>query len=171
MNQLINLLEKKLTTSDYKSILNRINNHLLSFQVQLREDQVQYDVIFNQYLRKILGIGLGSTPQSDDVFLGIIATMNMLETNLESKLHFLASYKFEQLTTKESAILIRQFLRKNYPEEIKRFLEIIGDNIVKMKEEEKFERRIIEIKSIGASSGEFFLLGVLWYLRYSENQR
>ena len=171
MSHLIEVLKKSLHDTDYQSVLNRLNPNLASFQAKIREDQVHYDIIFNQLLKKVLGIGLGSTPQSDDIFLGIIAAMNLLETNLESKLYFLASYKFEQLTTKESSILIRRFLRKNYPEEIKGFLKILLENFPILSEEKKVEKQIDEIKSIGASSGIFFLVGVLWYLHYYENQR
>ncbi|MHA2238380.1 MAG: oxamate carbamoyltransferase subunit AllH family protein [Candidatus Hodarchaeales archaeon] len=170
MIEVIKVLEEGLNSSDYQWLLERINQPLESFQSLLRTDRIQNASMFDQPIKKILGIGAGSTPQSDDIFLGKIATMNLLEPDLELKLLILASYRFEEVTTKESSILIRRFLRKNNPDEILQFLEALKKNISDLFNKKNLKNEIQKVKSIGASSGTFFLVGVLWQLRYYENQ-
>ncbi|MHA2173456.1 MAG: oxamate carbamoyltransferase subunit AllH family protein [Candidatus Hodarchaeales archaeon] len=169
MIEVIKVLEESLNSADYQWLLERINQPLESFQSLLRSDQIQNASIFDQPIRKILGIGAGSTPQSDDIFLGKIATMNLLEPDLESKLLILASYRFEEVTTKKSSILIRRFLRKNNPDEILQFLEVLNKNIPDLVREKDLKNEIQKIIVIGASSGSFFLVGVLWQLRYCQS--
>ncbi len=171
MNEVVKILEEILQGTNYHQIFGKINQFLERFQSLIREDKFQYDTIFDHSLRNFLGIGGGSTPESDDIFLGIITTMNLFEPELGEKLLLMSSYRYEDVTTKESSILIRRFLRKNYPREIKPFLSLMMKNKNERKWKRKFNTIISEVNSIGASSGTSFLQGVLWQLHYYENHK
>ncbi|MCK5343677.1 MAG: hypothetical protein KAR20_09745, partial [Candidatus Heimdallarchaeota archaeon] len=65
---------------------------------------------------------------------------------------------------KKSSILIRKFLRGNFPVEVQKLI-----NLMDVKNQaDKFEWELRKVKMIGASSGLFFLVGVLWQIQYYE---
>ena len=88
-----------------------------------------------------------------------------MEPEIKEQFLQLATIRYETFTTKKSSILIRKFLRGNFPPEVQTLITLIG---VK-NQTGKFESELRKVKMIGASSGMFFLVGLLWQIQYYEN--
>ncbi|MFX1248576.1 MAG: DUF2877 domain-containing protein [Promethearchaeota archaeon] len=162
-------LKSKISFQNKQNILSEIEDHLREFRMNLthlKDKPVSY-IMGN--LSHILGYGLGSTPQSDDIFLGILAAIYCLNNHVQSEFEFLSKLPFERFTTSESAQLCRNFLHQNFPSEIIPFLELLKDPLNDNYAKFRFEEEIHKINSIGTSSGYYFLLGVLWELEYDFN--
>ena len=115
-------------------------------------------------LNIIIGKGEGSTPSSDDLFCGFITSLmakNRIGTNLRI---LLSKFPYERRTTKKSAKLIRSILNYNLPEELNRFFHLLSQKIADENSIHQFRREILYIRSIGFSSGYYFLKGVQWGL-------
>ena len=162
-------LEFLINTQNYvnneQKILQKIENPLKNFQKEfanLKEKQTE-EVLKN--LSQILGYGLGSTPESDDLFLGVLIAKYCLNEEVCENFEYLTKIPYEKLTTSKSAQLIRSFLNLNFPSEIHPFIELLTlqleDNQVKL----KFEHEIRKIRTFGTSSGYYFLVGILWELK------
>ena len=163
------MLSSEINTEEYQWLLTRIETVLHKFQRELRDFSLS-DEITKSSIPHLLGIGEGSTPQSDDIFLGIILAIKCKEPSVAKFLDSHSTIKYESYTTKKSASLIRSFLRGNYPEELKKFIELLMIETITPSQTRRFRLEIQKIKRIGASSGYSFLVGVLWQLRYYENQ-
>ena len=163
-------LVKILSNNEYSWILKHLEKDLVKFQDTIRQDQLWDHLIIHSIFKNLLGIGEGSTPQSDDVFLGIIATMNSKEQVFHKKFLRLATFPFDKVTSRKSSTLIRSFLRKNYPKELYAFIELLNQKELSSSQLLKYNREIQRIKLLGASSGIFFLVGVLWQLNYYQNK-
>ena len=92
--------------------------------------------------------------------------MSIMEPEIKEKLLQLATMRYESFTTKKSSILIRKFLRGNFPPEVQKLITLFE---VK-NQTDKFESELRKVKMIGASSGMYFLVGLLWQLQYYEKQ-
>lgn len=148
---------------------------IIPFQLSLRDKLlmnkkfIQSDI--DKDLCNILGAGKGSTPQSDDFFLGFLATIcNFEKKNVifRRNVTILSKYPFEKLTTAKSSILIRKFLMSNYPNEIKRYIELLNEPLDTNVQLSLFNNEIRNVMMIGASSGKYFLLGSLWEIQLQE---
>jgi hypothetical protein len=73
-------------------------------------------------------------------------------------------FPFERFTTPKSSHLIRKILTKNFPSEITPLIELLKIQKNDNKTIHQFELEVRKIRTLGASSGYFFLLGVLWEL-------
>lgn len=165
------ILARFLQGQEHEWLLTRIEKSLLEFQEIIRRNKpVDFQIVF-PVLENFLGFGEGSTPQSDDVFLGIIATISSKEPELGQKLSSLTTIPFEKFTSRTSSSLIRSFLRNNHPSELYQFIKLLKLDDLPSSQLSKYEWELRRIKSIGASSGLYFLVGVLWQLNYYENQR
>ena len=164
MSHHIEILERNLQNNEYEQFLKRVETPLNNFSQDIIQNVSINIMHLNAIYSELLGVGEGSTPQSDDVFLGVITVISILDPKTKQKFVNLAVMKYEDFTTKKSSILIRKFLRGNYPVEVQKIIEFLNvkDRI------DEFEREIRKVKSIGASSGIFFLVGLLWQLQYYE---
>lgn len=164
MSHHIEILERNLQNNEYEQFLKRVETPLKNFSQEIIQTGSINIMHLNAIYSELLGVGEGSTPQSDDVFLGVITVISILDPKTKQKFVNLAVMKYEDFTTKKSSILIRKFLRGNYPVEVQKIIEFLNvkDRI------DEFEREIRKVKSIGASSGIFFLVGLLWQLQYYE---
>ncbi len=155
--------------SQMNSIIEKMEKNLSYFRKSLKiltEDSLsslEYDLI------QILGIGEGSTPISDDFLIGILSAIYITTPNILEKYIILSKFPFQKFTTFKSAQLIRQVLSQNIPNELIRFLNFLKTPLTSKKSIIQFEREINRIKSIGASSGYYFLFGILWELKFSLN--
>ena len=167
MSPYLDVLEKNLQRESYVQILKRIEIPLKKFSEEiLLSSSLNFSNISTIY-SELLGVGQGSTPQSDDIFLGVITTISIMDPKIKEKLVRLAVMKYEDFTTKKSSILIRKFLRGNFPEEIQKLV-----NLLRAKNRiDEFTDELRRVKAIGASSGLFFLVGLLWQLKYYENHK
>ncbi|UCG01209.1 MAG: DUF2877 domain-containing protein [Candidatus Heimdallarchaeota archaeon] len=162
------LLNHQFPLLNEQNMLQMINSPLKEFQkdfMNLREKQI--DSLMRN-LSQILGYGLGSTPQSDDLFLGILTAKYCLNKEVSEIFRYLTNLPFEKLTNSRSAQLIRRFLNQNFPPEIIPFIKLLKaqlDNQEKL----QFEHEVRKIRTFGNSSGYYFLLGVLWELKYNDN--
>jgi hypothetical protein len=165
MSHHLEILERNLQKDEYIQFLKRISTPLKKFSEEIIQTRPINIVHLNTIYSELLGVGEGSTPQSDDVFLGVITVISILDPKTKEKFINLAVMKYEDFTTKKSSILIRKYLRGNFPEEVQKIIKYLNvkDRI------EEFEGEVRKIKSIGASSGIFFLLGLFWQLQYYEN--
>lgn len=163
----IEILKRNLQKSKYEQFLKRLETPLKKFSEEILQTEALNISKINNIYSKLLGIGQGSTPQSDDIFLGVITVMSIMDPKIKPKLINLATMRYESFTTKKSSVLIRKFLRGNFPVEVQKF-----NNLMDVKNQTdqigKFERELRKVKMIGASSGLFFLVGVLWQIQYSE---
>ena len=165
MNYYLETLKKNLDKENYQPFLKRLEIPLKDFSDQIFLSEVLNTSSINSVYSKLLGIGQGSTPQSDDVFLGVITAMSIMNPEVEQKLFHLAALRYETFTTKKSSILIRKILRGNFPQEILRLIQLMRSNTQTI----ELENEIRKVKEIGASSGIYFLVGLFWQLRYCEN--
>lgn len=153
---------------DKQNMLQEIMDPLMKFQkdfTNLREKQLKQ---ISRNLSQILGYGQGSTPASDDIFLGILAAKYCLNKEVGEEFEYLAKVPFESFTTSESAKIIRGFLIWNFPTEIIPFLELLKQELEHNQVKFQFEQESRKIKTLGTTSGYYFLLGVLWELKYNE---
>jgi hypothetical protein len=174
----IQCLEKVLnpltTDCSYKTLIqsqtfqqNRVNL-LQKIEGPLREFQKDFFSLIEKKiaeiernLSQILGYGLGSTPESDDIFIGTLVANLCLNENIDDHCKYLSMFPFERFTTPKSAQLIRNILTRNFPPELIPFIELL-----KIRKEDyqlihQFELEVRKIRTLGASSGYYFLLGVL----------
>ncbi|MHA2245936.1 MAG: oxamate carbamoyltransferase subunit AllH family protein [Candidatus Hodarchaeales archaeon] len=162
------LLEPQSRSINQQKIFSKIENFLREFCENfsnLREKSISEIM---RILSHILGYGLGSTPESDDIFLGILATIYCFNSHVSKEFEILSQIPFERFTTKKSAKLCRRFLNQNFPFELLPFLELLKTKLKNNKTKSRFEQEIRKIRTIGASSGEYFLLGVLWKLQFND---
>jgi len=160
----LDILKKNLQKNHYKQLLDRLETPLKRFQEETRQSGVLNTLKVNTIYSELLGIGQGSTPQSDDIFLGVITVMRIMKPEIREKLLHLATMRYETFTTKKSSILIRKFLHGNFPREVKKLI-----NLLEVKNQiDRFESELRKVKMIGASSGMYFLVGLLWQLQYYE---
>ncbi|MHA2277616.1 MAG: oxamate carbamoyltransferase subunit AllH family protein [Candidatus Kariarchaeaceae archaeon] len=158
------IIERNIQKNKYEQLLERLDVPLKRFQEEIHQPGILNAKKMNTIFSDFLGIGKGSTPQSDDVFLGVLTVMSIIEPNIAVNYSYLATMKYETFTTKKSSILIRKFLLGNFPREVQKLIRLL-----KRKDQmDKFESEIRKIKVIGASSGLFFLVGLLWQFRYYE---
>lgn len=161
------LLKLQYPISNEKRIFIRIENPLKEFHKNLTNliDEPISKIIKN--LSSILGYGCGSTPESDDIFLGILATIYCLNPQIGKEFEFLSQIPFEKLTTNQSARLCRRFLKQNFPSDLITFLKLLKTPLYDDQVKIRFEHEIRKIRRIGTSSGYYFLMGVLWELKYA----
>ncbi|MFX1508651.1 MAG: DUF2877 domain-containing protein [Promethearchaeota archaeon] len=183
VNNYIQCLEKVLNPLTYESsyegliksqqnrvnLLQRIEGPLREFQrdfFNLREKR-----IVERNLSLILGYGLGSTPESDDIFMGTLVAKFCLNKNIDENCKYLSMFPFERFTTHKSAQLIRKILTKNFPSEIIPLIELLKIQKNDNQTIHQFELEARKIRTLGASSGYYFLLGVLWELKNSQEAK
>ncbi|MHA1978393.1 MAG: oxamate carbamoyltransferase subunit AllH family protein [Candidatus Hodarchaeales archaeon] len=175
MSDLFQILSAEISVEEHEWLISRIEPMLYKFQKEICGVSNSYHEIMQSPIPKIipnlLGMGEGSTPQSDDFFLGIITVKLRKEPSFSPFFSVLSLIKYESYTTRSSASLIRAFLRENYPEELKPFIELLATETLTSLQTRKVKLEIDKIKRLGASSGYTFLVGVLWQLRLYENQR
>ncbi|MHA1994388.1 MAG: oxamate carbamoyltransferase subunit AllH family protein [Candidatus Hodarchaeales archaeon] len=171
MSQLTHILNVELSLKNYQWLLTRLEPMLLKFQREINDFIGNFNTLVTSTVPNLLGIGEGSTPQADDLFLGMITTIICKEPSSSEFLGGLSTIKYENFTTQKSASLIRRFLRENYPKELKTFIGLLKVKSLSSSNIRKFQLEIQKIKKIGASSGYFFLVGVLWQLNFYENHR
>ena len=158
------ILQRNLQKDKYKQFLDSLETPLRQFQEEILQSKILNIKKVNTIYSELLGNGHGSTPQSDDIFLGVITVMSIMDPKIKVKLINLATMRYESFTTKKSSILIRKFLRGNFPVEVQKLI-----NLMDVKNQaDKFEWELRKVKMIGASSGLFFLVGVLWQIQYYE---
>ncbi len=164
MTHYLEILEKNLQKNKYEEFLKRVETPFKKFSKEIYQSELLNFSHITTIYSEFLGVGQGSTPQSDDIFLGVITAISIMNPEIKKKLAHLAVMKYENFTTEKSSILIRKFLRGNFPEEVQELI-----NLMKVKNRiGEFEREIRRIKAIGASSGLFFLVGLLWQIKYYE---
>jgi hypothetical protein len=147
-------------------IIDRINPSLLKFRKNFKKlTKIPVFAILDS-LSQILGYGEGSTPISDDIFLGMIATIYSLESDISKEFELLARIPFERFTTSKSSQLCRNFFYLKFPIEIECYLELIKTSLSDPLRKSLFKREIKKIYTFGASSGKSFLLGSLWELNF-----
>jgi hypothetical protein len=147
-------------------IIDRINPNLLKFRKYFKRlTKIPVFVILDS-LSQILGYGEGSTPMSDDIFLGMIATIYSLESDISKEFELLSKIPFERFTTSKSSQLCRNFFFLKFPIEIECYLDLIKTSLSDPLKKSLFKREIKKIYNLGASSGKSFLLGSLWELNF-----
>ena len=160
----LEILKGNLQKNRYEQLLDRLETPLKKFQEEILQSGVLKTLKVKTIYSELLGIGQGSTPQSDDIFLGVITVMRIMKPEIREKLLHLATMRYETFTTKKSSILIRKFLHGNFPREVKKLI-----NLLEVKNQiDRFESELRKVKMIGASSGMYFLVGLLWQLQYYE---
>lgn len=160
------LIEPPSSIINKQKIFSKIENHLREFCENFSNLRDKTISEIMRILSHILGYGLGSTPESDDIFLGILATIYCLNSHVSKEFEFLSQFPFERFTTQKSAQLCRKFLNQNFPFELLPFLELLKARLKDDQTKFRFEQEIRKIRTIGTSSGEYFLLGVLWKLEF-----
>ncbi|MHA2367053.1 MAG: oxamate carbamoyltransferase subunit AllH family protein [Candidatus Hodarchaeales archaeon] len=188
MKQLIRILENQLIILNSKieidhesdkisniiaqdAVLYSVGGNYLDFRNKLNNISIVSIKRLYKPLIKVLGIGEGSTPISDDFLIGIFFTINLTDPSLAIQIELLSQFPFQRYTTSKSAQLIRRFLRKNYPKEVTAIMDLFKDPLNSNSSVLKLETEINRVKLIGASSGYYFLLGALWELKYTSNLR
>ena len=171
MDDRILLLKQEIPEKKYIDLLNRINDPILQFQNFLRKSEPVNKQKIDLILSKILGTGEGSTPQADDMIIGIIVTLIAIESELDFILNTIQTIPLERFTTQKSAIMIRKILRKSFPKEIQPFINLLVKDTFTPIEKIQFIAELRKIRAIGASSGIFFLVGVLKQLEFFEFQK
>ena len=166
MSHHLKILQRNLQKIEYEGLLDRLETLLKKFQEEILQSEVSNTSEINAIYSELLGVGQGSTPQSDDIFLGVITMMSIIEPEIKEQFLQLATIRYENFTTKKSSILIRKFLRGNFPPEVQKLITLFE---VK-NQTDKFESELRKVKMIGASSGMYFLVGLLWQLQYYEKQ-
>ena len=178
VNSYIQCLEKVLNPLTYESsygaliksqqnrvnLLQKIEGPLKEFQKEffnLREKKIDET---ERILSQILGYGLGSTPESDDIFIGTLVAKFSLNEDIDDSCKYLSMFPFERFTTPKSSRLIRKILTKNFPSELIPLIELLKIKKNTNQTIHQFELEVRKIRILGASSGYFFLLGVLWEL-------
>jgi hypothetical protein len=164
MSYNLKILQRNLQKVEYEELLDRLESPLKKFQEQILQSEISNTSEINAIYSELLGVGQGSTPQSDDVFLGVITMMSIMEPDMKNRFLQLATMRYETFTTKKSSILIRKFLRGNFPNEVQKLITLLE---VK-NQTDKFESELRKVKMIGASSGMYFLVGMLWQIQYYE---
>ena len=162
----IETIKKTINTKEYDWLRDHLETQLLEFEEAIHEKTPFYLNKLQPITSNIIGIGEGSTPKSDDIFLGIVTTLHCKEPEIGSKLSRLTTIPFEKLTTRRSSLLIRLFLRNNIPDELTKFTRLLSLKSLTPSQSLKFNKELKRIKLIGASSGRYFLNGVLWQLEY-----
>ncbi len=164
----------------WSQILSLFDGHeiitsIIPFQLNLRDKLLSYKRLTQSDMAKdlsnILGTGKGSTPLSDDFFLGFLSTIYRLEkanSIFQSNIMILSKYPFEKHTTAKSSTLLRKILISNFPNEIKGYIALLTDALDTPVQLSAFKNEIRNIMMIGASSGKFFLLGSLWEIQLQE---
>ncbi|MHA1444549.1 MAG: oxamate carbamoyltransferase subunit AllH family protein [Candidatus Hodarchaeales archaeon] len=164
MSHHLKILQRNLQKIEYEGLLDRLETPLKKFQKEILQSEVSNTSEINAIYSELLGVGQGSTPQSDDIFLGVITMMSIIKPEIKEKFLQLATIRYENFTTKKSCILIRKFLRGNFPVEVQKLI-----TLFKVKnQQDKFERELRKVKMVGASSGMYFLVGLLWQIQYYE---
>lgn len=163
---------KSLPHAKSSLILYKIENSLIDFCVDFsRLIEKSLSETLNN-LSHILGYGLGSTPESDDIFLGVLIALYCMNPTLKKEFEFLSVLPFERYTTAKSAQLIRRILKQHFPPEIIPFIELLKNSFRGNHRKSSFEQEIRKIRALGASSGYYFLIGVLWELKFlSKNEK
>ncbi|MFX0184431.1 MAG: DUF2877 domain-containing protein [Candidatus Hodarchaeota archaeon] len=147
-------------------IIERINPSLLKFRKYIKNlTNIPIFIILDS-LSQILGYGEGSTPMSDDIFLGMIATIYSLESDISKEFELLSKIPFERFTTSESSQLCRDFFFLKFPIEVECYLDLLKTALSDPLKISLFKREIKKIHNLGASSGKSFLLGSLWELKF-----
>ncbi len=153
-----------------KKIFKEIEDFLIEFQKIFPYLTVKPISEIMKNLSNILGYGLGSTPESDDILLGILCTIYSINSDVQKEFEVLAQIPFERFTSQKSAQLFRRFLQRNFPRELQPLLKLLREQSPESTTISRFEQEARKIRTIGASSGHYFLLGVLWELQFYEKQ-
>jgi hypothetical protein len=164
------LINPRINLQNKLNLIQEVSGPLKEFQkdfIRLKEKKIK-NVLRN--LSQILGYGLGSTPESDDLFLGVLTAKHCLNKDINDQFDHLTKFPFERYTTSKSAKLIRSFLTQNFPLELIPFIELLKIQLEDDQVKVQFELEIRKIRTIGSSSGYYFLLGVLWELKYNEKR-
>ncbi len=170
----INIIQEREKPSNIltqDAILSSLGGKYLDFRDKLNDISVGSINRLSEPLIQVLGIGEGSTPISDDFLIGIFFTINLTDPSLANQIELLSQFPFQKYTTSKSAQLIRRFLRKNYPKEVTALMDLFKESLSSNSSVMKIETEINRVRLIGASSGYYFLLGVLWELLYSFYQK
>jgi hypothetical protein len=152
-------------------LLQKIEDPLREFQKgfsNLREKKIAE---IERNLSHILGYGLGSTPESDDIFIGTLVAKFCLNEDTDDNCKYLSMFPFERFTTPESSRLIRKILTRNFPPEIIPFIQLLKIQKEDYQLTGQFEIEVQKIRTLGASSGYYFLLGVLLELKNYQKMR
>jgi len=149
-----NILDKRVKYDD--KIFRQIKLGLEKIR-RLMLNNTEKNLIYKE-IEQIIGMGLGSTPESDDIFMGFITAFSLL--NPDINVQYLAKIPFENMTTTKSSRLLRSIIRKNYPKEINKFVFYLKQK--KTKNKLKFEMELKNIANVGSSTGINFLRGVLF---------
>ncbi|MFW9906859.1 MAG: DUF2877 domain-containing protein [Candidatus Thorarchaeota archaeon] len=147
------------------NLLQKIKDPLGEFQkdfIHLKEKKIAE---IERNLSQLLGFGLGSTPESDDIFIGILVAKFCLNEDIDETCKYLSLFPFERFTTPKSTQLIRKILTRNFPPEIIPLIELLKNQEEDNQLIDQFELEVRKIRALGASSGYYFLLGVLWELK------
>ncbi len=171
MSKVVQIIDMEISTDDSHWLILQIEPLLIKFQQEIYQYPNSINEIKERTLPNMLGIGVGSTPESDDIFIGVITAMKCIQPSISNILYELSSIKFEEYTTKKSASLIRYFLRGHYPDEIKPFTDLLKHKYLTQEHIKSLKSEIRKIKVVGASSGYNFLIGTLWQLKFYEKQR
>ncbi|MHA2226942.1 MAG: oxamate carbamoyltransferase subunit AllH family protein [Candidatus Hodarchaeales archaeon] len=164
---LISLIGTTHNKIDRMNVLKEIEVPLFKFRDNFSSinEKTPQNILDN--LSQILGHGSGSTPESDDIFLGVITSIHVLSSQFQEQFNILSKFPFTRITTSKSARLIRLFINRNYPSILMQFIELLMCPIENSNKFSLFEQEIRKIQAIGASSGYNFLIGVLWGLKYN----
>jgi len=165
--EIIKEIEKTSIIITQDAILSSLGGKFLDFRDKLNDISVVSIKRLSEPLIQVLGIGQGSTPISDDFLLGIFFTINITDPSLANQIGQLSQFPFQRYTSTKSAQLIRRFLRRNYPKEVTPLMDILKGPLNSNSSVLKLKTEVNRVRLIGASSGYYFLLGILWELKYA----
>ena len=117
--KIINKFGDKPTLIIEDAVLNNLAIKFFEFRSKLNNFSMISLHSISNLLIQILGVGKGSTPLSDDFLLAILFTIYHTDPFLVDQYELLAQFPFQKYTTSKSAQLIRRFLRKNFPKEVR----------------------------------------------------
>lgn len=136
----------------------KIEELLLNFLNNWKSEDSQLII---SILKKIIGLGHGSTPQGDDYLMGVIFINYLYKKDDFNKLKaYLESINLNSMTTEKSVKLIQKFLIGNFPKIINSFLKAEND---------KKQIEILRtLQKEGASTGKSFLKGMMMTISHLE---
>jgi len=85
---------------DKNDILATFLPYLFELRIQIKNLTKKKIPVLKDLLKGILGFGEGSTPFSDDILLGFLATYYYIEPKIEKNFKILALFPYERYTTK-----------------------------------------------------------------------